>query len=38
LSEEEKAIVDAQSQEIVAQFTLMDQRNAWRAQQAARYQ
>jgi hypothetical protein len=38
LSEEEKAIVDAQSQEIVAAFTLMDQRNAQHAQQAARYQ
>jgi hypothetical protein len=34
LSEEEKAIVDAPSQEIIAQFTLMDQRNPQHAQQA----
>jgi hypothetical protein len=34
LSEEDKAIVDAQSQEILATtFTLLDQRNAQHAQQ-----
>jgi hypothetical protein len=33
LSEEEKAIVDAQSQKILATFTLLDQRNAQHAQQ-----
>jgi hypothetical protein len=38
LREEEKAIVDAQSQKILATFTLLDQRNAQQAQQAARSQ
>jgi hypothetical protein len=33
LSEVQKAIVDAQSQEILATFTLLDQRNAQHAQQ-----
>jgi hypothetical protein len=33
LSEEDKAIVDEQSQEILATFTLWDQRNAQHAQQ-----
>jgi hypothetical protein len=38
LSERKKAIVDAHSQEIIATFTLLDQRNAQHAQQAATYQ